>query len=56
MRNKASHTLTRSSRRHIRTEKARIRRIVADAEARAQMMTELYAKFGLAVAGGRYAR
>jgi hypothetical protein len=48
--------LTRSSRRHIRAEKARIRRATADAGARAQKMAELYAKFGLTVAGDRYAR
>lgn len=43
-------TLTRSSRRHIRTEKARIRKI-ADAALRGQKMVELYAKFGLVVPG-----
>lgn len=46
--------LTRSSRRHIRTEKAKIRRI-ADPALRAQKMVELYAKFGLAISGKEYA-
>ncbi len=51
---KMRFSLTRSCRRHIRAQKARIRRI-ADPAARAQQMSELYAKFGLAVPGKDYA-
>lgn len=47
---KERRTLTRSSRRHIRTEKAKIRKI-ADAALRAQRTVELYAKFGITVSG-----
>lgn len=46
--------LTRSCRRHIRVQKAVIRKI-ADPAIRAQKMIELYAKFGLAVPGKEYA-
>jgi hypothetical protein len=51
---KSRYMLTRSSRRHIRTEKAKIRKI-ADPVLRAQKMAELYAKFGLSVSGKEYA-
>jgi len=43
-------TLTRSSKHHIRTEKAKIRKI-ADPALRSQKMTELYAKFGQTFSG-----
>jgi hypothetical protein len=51
---KTPHALTRSCRRHIRAQKALIRRI-ADPALRTQKMVELYAKFGLAVPGKEYA-
>lgn len=41
-------TLTRSSKKHVRSEKAKIRRI-ADPAVRAQRTSELYAKFGINV-------
>ena len=40
------HALTRSSRKHVRTEKAKIGKI-ADPAVRAQKTAELYAKFGI---------
>jgi uncharacterized sporulation protein YeaH/YhbH (DUF444 family) len=49
-----SRRLTRSTRRHIRAEKAKIRQI-ADEAVRAQKLTELYAKFGVTVDGRDYA-
>jgi hypothetical protein len=52
---KARIMLTRSSRKHIRTEKAKIRR-VADAALRAQKLAELYAKFGLTIPEDTHAR
>lgn len=51
---KSRSMLTRSCRRHIRAQKALIRKIT-DPAIRAQKMTELYAKFGLAVPGKEYA-
>ncbi len=51
---KTRFTLTRSCRRHIRAQKALIRRI-ADPALRAQRTVELYAKFGLEVPGKEYA-
>jgi hypothetical protein len=47
---KQRSTLTRSSRQHIRTEKAKIRKI-ADPAVRSQKMVELYAKFGQTFSG-----
>ncbi|HTM67953.1 MAG TPA: hypothetical protein VL426_01510 [Candidatus Binatia bacterium] len=47
---KKHRTLTRSSRHHIRTEKAKIRKI-ADPALRAQKTVELYAKFGVTFSG-----
>lgn len=43
--------LTRSCRKHIREEKARIRRI-PDAVLRGQKLAELYAKFGVKLPAG----
>ncbi len=39
--------LTRSSRKHIRGEKSRIRRASADPKLREQKIAELYHKFGV---------
>ncbi len=41
---------TRSTRKHIREEKAKIRRI-ADPAVRAQKLADLYAKFGVKLSG-----
>lgn len=46
----------RSVRRHIRQEKARIRRATLDRDGLKARFSELYAKFGVATDGARYAR
>ena len=53
---KACAQLTRSCRKHIRLEKAKIRRMSLDAETRTRKFIELYAKFGISLADPHYAR
>jgi hypothetical protein len=47
---KGMHNLSKSVRRHIRSEKARIRRTETDPQVRQQKIVELYSKFGIAPA------
>jgi hypothetical protein len=49
MKGKATSRLTRSIRRHIRREKAKIRGSAADPEERDRRIAELYSKFGVTV-------
>ena len=45
------YNLSKSVRRHIRAQKARIRRTETDPQVRQQKIVELYGKFGIVSAG-----